>query len=114
LPYQPVTKDQTVLLIEVLRDGSLIAKPQLVGHAGQVLRLDLNTEFIPNAPLKGLRENIRIVPTVQGDDLSLAVNIASGAKKFKPTLVISKDLCGSFEWTAADGHILRLAIRWVQ
>jgi hypothetical protein len=116
LPYLPITKDHTVLQIEVTRDGSLIAKPQLVGHSGQELRLDLNTEWIPNAsaPLKGLRENIRIIPTVQGDDISLALNVASGAKQFRPSLVISKDVRGSVEWTAADGQPLRLTVAWVQ
>jgi len=114
LRYLPVTKDQTVLLIEVTRDGALIAKPQLVGRSGQELRLDLNTEFIPNARLKGLRENIKIIPTVRGDEISLALNVASGAKQFRPSLVISKDVRGSVEWTGADGQPLRLTVAWVQ
>jgi hypothetical protein len=114
LPNIPATKDQAVLQIEVTRDGSLIAKPQLVGHSGQELRLDLNSEWVPNARLKGLRENITVVPTVRGDDVSLALNIASGAKQFKPALVISKDVRGSVEWTAADGQPLRLTFAWVQ
>ena len=116
LPYLPGTKDQTVLLIEVSRDGSLIAKPQLVGHSGQELRLDLNTEWVPNAsaPLTGLRENIRIIPTVRGDEISLALNIASGDKQFRPLLVISKDVRGSVEWTGADGQPIRLTVSWIQ
>ena len=116
LPYPSATADQTVLQIEVTRDGSLIAKPRLIGHSGQELRLDLNTEWIPNAAahLKGLRENISVIPTVRGDEISLALNIASGDKQFRPSLVISKDVRGSLEWTAADGQPIRLAIAWIQ
>ena len=116
LTYPSVTKDQTVLQSEVTRDGSLIAKPQLVGHSGHELRLDLNTEWIPNAaaPLKGLRKNIRVIPTVRGDEISLALNIASGDKQFRPSLVISKDVRGSLEWRAADGQLIRLTVAWIQ
>jgi hypothetical protein len=114
--FLPVTKDHTVLQVDVTRDGSLIARPQLVGRSGQELHLDLNTEWIPNAaaPLKGLRENIRVIPTVRGDEISLALNIASGDKQFRPSLVISKDVRGSLEWTAADGQPIRLTVAWIQ
>jgi hypothetical protein len=106
----------SVLQIEIERGGSIVAKPQLRLLSGREGRLELSDEFAPNVIplLKGLREKITITPTVRGDDIALAFNIASSDKQFRPALVISKDVRGSVEWTAADGQPIRLSISWVQ
>jgi hypothetical protein len=51
---------------------------------------------------------------VRGDDITLAFNITSGDRQFRPSLVISKDVRGSVEWTAADGQPITLTVSWVQ
>ena len=106
----------SVLQIEIERGGSIVAKPQLRLLSGREGRLELSDEFLPhvNPLIKGLREKIAITPTVRGDDISLAFNIDSGDKQFRPALVISKDVRGSVEWMAADGQPLRLAVSWIQ
>jgi hypothetical protein len=109
-----VAQEDTVLLCEVTRDGSLIATPQLRLLSGRQGRLDLDGEWASNPVLKGLRERIEITPAVRGDDITLTFTIASGDKQFKPALVISKDVRGSIEWKAADGHPIRLTVSWVQ
>ena len=111
-----VGQELTVLQIEVFRDNSLIARPQLVGPSDRELRLYLNAEGSSAAPaaLKGLREDITVTPTVRGDEISLALHIASGDKQFRPSLVISRDVRGSVEWTAADGQRLRISVAWVR
>jgi len=109
-----LAQESTVLQIDVTRNGSLVAKPQLRLSAGREGRLDFDGQWAGNSVLKGLREKIVIAPTVQGDDITLAFNIASGDKQFRPSLVISKDVRGSVEWTGADGQPIMLTVSWVQ
>jgi hypothetical protein len=110
-----MAQESTILQIEVTRDGSLVAKPQLRLLSGRVGRLELNGEWAAANPLlKGLREKIEVTPVVQGDDITVAFNITSGEKQLRPSLVISKDVRGSVEWTAVDGQPLRLTVLWVQ
>src|SRR5687767_11801585 len=85
-----MAQDSTVLRIEVIRDGSVVARPVLMPPPGRDGRLELNGEWADNPTLKGLRESVSITPTVRGDDLTLAFSITSGAKQFKPGLVISR------------------------
>jgi hypothetical protein len=110
-----VAQEPTRLQIQVIRDGSIVARPELRLASGREGRLEMSDEFLPpNHRLKGLREKIAITPTVRGDDIALAFNIASAGKQFGPSLVISKDVRGSVEWTAADGQPIRLSVSWVQ
>ena len=57
---------------------------------------------------------VTITPEVRGADIALALNIASGDKQFCPSMVISKDVRGAVEWTAADGQPIRLTVSWIQ
>jgi hypothetical protein len=111
-----MAQEEARLQIEVVRDGSVVAKPQLRMPSGRQGLLRLSDESIanPGPLLKGLRENISITPTIRGDEIALAFTIASGDKQLRPALVISKDVRGSVEWTAADGQPIRLAVTWVQ
>ena len=117
----PVMAQQSrvVLPIELTRNGSLVARPQL--HLTPELegRLSLNGQvasdrFTAPAWLKGLNEDVVVTPTVRGDEITLAFSITSGDRKLRPTLVISKEVRGSIEWTAADGQPLTLTISWAQ
>ena len=111
-----LAQETTRLQIEITRDGTLVGKPELRLPSGREGSVYLSAEFSTNVPplLKGLREKITITPTVRGDDVSLAFNIASADKQFRPSLVISKDVRGSVEWTAADGQPIRLTVAWIQ
>lgn len=104
------------LQIEVTRNGSVVARPELRVPSGREGHLRLSGEWVPDPPafLDGLREMITITPAVRGDDIALAFDIASGDKRFRPSLVISKDVRGSVEWTAADGQPLMLTVSWVR
>ena len=111
-----MTQEPTRLQIQITRDGSVVARPELTVESGGAGRLELNGESLPNPhPLiEGLREKIGITPTVRGDDVALAFNIASADRQLRPSLVISRDVRGSVEWTAADGQPIRLTVSWVQ
>jgi len=118
-PSPAVAQERTVLPIELTRNGSVVAKPQLILSPGIDGRLSLNGQviregFTAPAWLKGLNEDVVVTPTVRGDEITLAFTIVSGDKKFRPTLVISKDVRGSIEWTAADGQPIVLTISWAQ
>jgi hypothetical protein len=114
LSLSPATaQESTVLQVEVMRDSAVVARPQLRVSSGREGRVDLDGQWAA-APLKGLQEKIVITPTVRGNDITLAFNITSGDRQFRPSLVISKDVRGSVEWAAADGQPLRLSIPWVQ
>jgi hypothetical protein len=109
-----MAQEPTRLQIQVIRDGSIVARPELRLVSGREGRLELGNEFLPpNHPLEGLREKIAITPTVRGDDIALAFNIASAGKQLGPLLVISRDVRGSVEWTGADGQPIRLTVSWV-
>jgi len=55
-----------------------------------------------------------MTPTLRSDDITLAFNITSGDKQLRPSLVISRDVRGSFEWTAENGEPIKLSISWIQ
>jgi hypothetical protein len=112
-----MAQEPTRLQIQVTRDGSVVARPELRVESGREGRLELSDEFLPTPKpswVVGLRERVAITPTVRGDDLAIAFNIASGDDQFQPSMVISKDVRGSVEWTAADGKPIRLTVSWVQ
>ena len=106
---------EAVLQLELTRGETIVAKPQLRLTPGREGSLDLNGEWAASHPLvKGLREKITITPEVRGDEIALALNIASADKQFRPAMVISKDVRGAVEWTAADGQPVRLTVSWIQ
>ena len=113
-----IAQQRVVLPIELTRNGSLVAKPQLNLYPGIEGRLSLNGQATPErstpAWLRGLDEDVRVTPTVRGDEITLAFSITSGDKKYTPTLVISKDVRGSVEWRAADGQPLMLTVSWAE
>ena len=53
-----------------------------------------------------------LTSTVQGENASIAFEIISNGKQFRPSLVISKDIKGSFEWVSTDGRTIRLTVSW--
>ena len=108
-------QERTVLKIDLTRNGSLVARPQLRLAPGIEGRLDLKGRpELPNPVLRGLNEEVVVTSTVRGDEITLAFSITSGDKKLRPTLVISKDVRGSVEWTAVDGQPLMLTVAWAQ
>ena len=103
-----------ILLFEITRNGTLIATPELWVQDGQVGRISINEQDAPNvANIKGLRERITVTPTGQGENLSMAFDIRSDTRQFRPTLVISRDLQGAFEWASYEGQAIRMTVVWV-
>lgn len=108
-------QERTVLKIDLTRNGSLVAKPELHLSPGIEGRLVLKGRpELPNPVLRGLDEDVVVTSTVRGDEITLAFSITSGDKKLSPTLMISKDVRGSVEWTAVDGQPLMLTVAWAQ
>jgi len=117
-----IAQETTRLQIEVTRDGGFVARPELKVTPGGEGRLELG-DFVPgaalngfraNPALKGLRETVTITPTVRGDDIALAFTITSRDRELRPSLTISKDIRGSFEWVAGDGRPVKVTVAWVQ
>ena len=103
-----------VLSVDVSKDGSLVAKPQLRIRSGRQGMLTIDEMDAPTAPaVRGLRERITLTPTIQGENVSIALDITSDTKKFRPSLVISKDLKGSVEWISTEGQTIRLSVSWM-
>jgi len=127
-----VAQQPTRLLIEVTVDGSLVARPELRVPSGSDGHVEISNA--PNPRLSGLRETITVTPTVRGDDVAIAFKISSGGKadelpsrrcvapiaprdackQFQPSLVISKDIRGSVEWTSPTAGQVRLTVSWVE
>jgi hypothetical protein len=104
-----------VLSVDVSRDGSLIAKPQLRIQSGRQGMLTIDERGAPTAPaVRGLRERITLTPTIQGENVSIALDITSDTKKFRPSLAISKGIKGSFEWVSSEGQTIRLTVSWAE
>lgn len=108
-------QEPTRLQFEVTIDGSLVARPELRVQSGGEGRLDLNDDYGELRRFSGLAEKIILTPTVSGDDVAIAFNITSGEKEIRPSLVISRAVRGSLEWTSGTGaHTVRLSVSWVQ
>jgi hypothetical protein len=58
------------------------------------------------------RGRLARLTTVQGENVSIAFEIMSDGKQFRPSLVISKDIKGSFEWVSTEGQTIRLTVSW--
>jgi hypothetical protein len=97
-----MAQEATRLQIEISRDGSIVARPELRLMPGREGRLEL-----------GPTEKIVITPAVRDDEVALVFNIASGDRQLRPSMVISRDVRGSVEWVAADGQSIRLTVAWV-
>jgi hypothetical protein len=114
LGMTPLIAQETARLqIEITRDNTSVARPELKVASGGEGRVSIG-ESSRDPLIKDMRETITITPTVRGDDIALAFNIDSGSRQLRPSLVISKDVKGAFEWVAADGRPVRLTVAWVQ
>ena len=103
-----------VLRFEISKGGTLIASPQLRLQSGTLGRIYLDSRDAPAAPVvSGLRERIAVTPTLQGENISIAFDITSDAKRYQPSLVISKDVKGALEWVSFEGQAIRLSVSWV-
>lgn len=111
----PAQQKHLVLQFEITKDGTLIATPELLLQPGSVGRIHMDSDDAPNAPLvKGMHERIALTPTVQGDSLSIAFDITSADKRLQPSLAISKDVKGAFEWVNREGQAIRMTVSWVE
>jgi hypothetical protein len=91
-----------------------VAKPILRVRSGGEGRIVINGDDAPAAPvMRGLRERIVLTPAVQGESVSIAFDITSDSKQFRPSLVISQDIKGSFEWISTEGSAIRLTVSWI-
>ena len=100
---------------EIIKDGAVVAKPLVrvsPGGRGEIW-IGADGSNAPE-PFNGLRERIYLTPTVQGDNISIAFDITSDTKKFRPSLAISKDVKGSFEWVSTAGQTIRLTVSWIE
>ena len=131
-----IAQQPTRLLFEITKDGSLVAIPELWLQSGIEGRIDLvvDDDWRGNPLLKGMRETIRVTPTVRGDDIAVAFNISTGGKSnelatrrcevpidpvdackyFQPSLVISKAVKGGIEWTSPTAGQIRLTVSWAE
>jgi len=105
---------QARLLCEVTVNGSVVAKPELRVMSGQEGELWFALEPGARDSFKGWTVKARLTPVVQGDDIAISFNIATGDKSLRPSLVISKGVRGAFEWTSSSGVPIKLSIEWAQ
>ena len=95
------------LLFEVTVDGSVVARPELTVLSGGQGSIVLGE--------KQGKARVTFTPTVRGDDIDIAFDIADGDKRLGPTLVITKTAPGSIEWMSpAHRQTVRLAVSWVR
>jgi hypothetical protein len=106
-------QDRDRLRFEMSRGDTVIARPDLVLTPGAQGGVVLNGETLADSRLRGLQERMDVTFTPRGDDIALAFTIVSGDRRFHPTVVISKTVPGSLQWTAADGDPLTVTVSWV-
>jgi hypothetical protein len=107
--------DHHVLRFEITKNGALVGSPELWLQSGMLGRIHLDSRDAPSVPrVSGLREKIALTPTVQGENISIAFDITSDTRQFRPSLVISKDVKGALEWASYEGQTIRLSVSWVQ
>ena len=88
-------------------DGSIVARPEMRVPSGGEGRLELSE-------VHG-EERVTFTPTVRGDDVAIAFDISSGGRQFRPTLVITRTVPGSLEWTSSTrAQAIRLTVSSVQ
>jgi hypothetical protein len=102
-----LAQERTWLQFEVSIDGSIVARPEMRVPSGGEGRLELGE-------VHG-EERVIFTPTFRGDDVAIAFDISSGGRPFRPTLVITKTVPGSLEWTSSTrAQTIRLTVSLVQ
>ncbi|HYT73364.1 MAG TPA: hypothetical protein VEL79_01335 [Vicinamibacterales bacterium] len=98
-----IAQDSIRLQFEVVKDGATVAKPEVSVAAGSTGTLEVADVG-----------NVAFIPTLRGsDDVSIAFDIRSGGKEFRPRLVISKDQSGTLSWGSDGGaHSLKIKVSW--
>ena len=102
-----IAQEPPRLLFEVAVDRSIVARSEMRVSSGDQGRLELSRN--PG------QERVTFTPTLGGDDIAIAFNITSGGEQFRPSLVITKTVRGSLEWTSrTGGQMFRLTVSWVE
>ena len=100
-------QERTGAQFEVAIDGSIVARPEMRVLSGGEGRLELSE-------VHG-EERVTFTPTVRGDEVAIAFDISSGGRQFRPTLVITRTIPGSLEWTSSTrAQTIRLTVSLVQ
>jgi hypothetical protein len=95
------------LLFEVTVDGSLVARPEMKVRSGGEGRIELDERHG--------EARVIFTPTLRGDDIEIAFDITDGDRRLRPTIVITRTVSGSIQWTSQlQGRAVRLAVSWVQ
>jgi hypothetical protein len=83
----------------VVKDGSVIANPEVSGKQGSPGRIEIKDAFV-----------CVFTPTVRESRLSVAFDIKSGDKHLQPQLVLEKNEPGSISWTSASGEAMKIVV----
>ena len=95
------------LLFEITVDGSTVARPEMRVPLGGQGRIELDEN----------RGDARLTfsPTLRDDGLAIAFDITNGDGQLRPTLVITRTVPGSLQWTSrAGGRAIRIDVSWLQ
>src|SRR5262245_39559979 len=105
----PVIAQQSPrLLFEVTVNGAVVARPEMKVPSDGEGRLELDRDH-------GV-ERVDFKPTTRGDQaMAIAFTVTSGDRQFHPTLVITRTVPGTIEWTSSTGtETFRLGVSWVE
>jgi hypothetical protein len=94
------------LAFEIAVDGKVVARPELRVPSGGEGYLELGR--------KSGEVRITVAPTVKGDQLAIAFDIAAEGGRARPTLVIDRKVPGAIELASSTLGAVRIGVSWIQ
>ena len=87
------------LRFEIMRNGSVIANPEISVAEGSVGRIEIRDSFA-----------CAFTPTMHDSHLDLAFDIRTGDRRLPPRLVIGETNPAVVSWTSASGALIKMTI----
>lgn len=97
--FAAAAQDSVRLRFQIMRNGSVIANPEISVAQGSVGRIDIRDSF-----------TCEVTPTMHDSQLDLAFDIKTGDRHLQPRLVIGKTEPGVVSWTSASGVVMKMTV----
>ena len=99
-----IAQDAVRLQLEIVKDGSTVATPEVSVISGTTGTIELD------------RGRIAFTPTQRGSEsVAVAFDIRVGGKRLQPRLVISRDEPGSVSWQSDTGsESFKIRVSWIR
>jgi hypothetical protein len=99
LPYSLAAQDSVRLRLQIVRNGAVIANPEMTVKQGTAGRIEI-------------KDTVTCVftPTLRDSTVGLAFDIETGDSHLKPQLVLDRSEPGVISWKSPSGALMKIVV----